>query len=37
LCEHCKKEMPYNNGAICGHCGRAVVGLSRTARTVKTS
>lgn len=35
LCEHCKKEMPYNNGAICGHCGRAVVAFEPYCTTCK--
>ena len=35
FCEQCKKELPYNDGAICGHCGRKVIAFEPYCSTCK--
>lgn len=35
FCEDCKRELPFNNGIICQHCGRKVIGLENYCSTCK--
>lgn len=35
VCEECEKELPFNNGAICDHCGRKVISFENYCSTCK--
>ncbi len=35
FCDECLKTLPYNDGVICNHCGRAVVGAENYCSTCK--
>ena len=35
VCDECDKELPYNNGAICDHCGRKVIAFENYCSTCK--
>lgn len=35
FCDKCKSELPYNDGAICGHCGRKVLSFEPYCTTCK--
>lgn len=35
FCEDCKKELPFNNGIICEHCGRKVIGIEQYCSTCR--
>ncbi len=35
VCDECDKKLPYNNGAICDHCGRKVISFENYCSTCK--
>lgn len=35
ICDDCEKILPYNDGAICGHCGRKVIAYEEYCSTCK--